>query len=193
MALTKTKTFSRIPKEIQNPNNSGIHPSKDVYAIYLDDNSAALVQSLDDFGAVILNYIADQSSLERWELDANYFDEFINENVWEAFVFEMEKDKAKDAETQTVGNSAIVLNGLNVSHSLDTINAGHVLLGVLASSLLAEETLSNFGKAGNFGLAAYNLDRTDSTFENNGATIESRGTSEAEGSTSTLGTGEAYC
>ena len=68
-----------------------------------------------------------------------------------------------------------------------------MLLRVLASSLLAEETLSNSSKTGNFELAIYNLDKTNLTFENNSATTESCSTSEAEGSTSTLGIGKVYC
>jgi hypothetical protein len=82
----------------------------------------------------------------------------------------MKKDKTKDAKTQTVENSATVFDALNVSRSLDTINARHVPLdsrGVSASLFLVEETLNNSGKAlSNFERAAYDLDKTDSTSEN---------------------------
>jgi hypothetical protein len=119
----------------------------------------------------------------------------------------MKKDETKDVETQTVENSATVFDALNVSHSLDTINAGHVPLdsrGVSTSSFSVEETLNNSGEApSNFERAACNLNKTDSTSENgqhqpkeqqpvnNGATTGSHSTSKTEGSIGTIDTGKA--
>lgn len=187
--------------------------SRDIYDISLnDDNLAALDQSPSSSGAVTPNYTAAQGFQEPWELlDETYFDQFINADAWEPPVVEMEKDKTKDADTHTVNNSTTALNGLNVSQSLDTINAGHLPLdstGVSASSFSVEETSSNSGEApGNFEWAACNPDRTNSTSdgqhpendqhqpeeqqpENKDTTIGSHGTSDAEGSIGTLGTGE---
>jgi hypothetical protein len=78
-------------------------------------------------------------------------------------------EKAENAETQKTENSFTVLNGLNVSYSLDTINTVHIPLdakGVSLSSFLVEETLSNSNRGlANFEWGAY-PNRTDLTFEN---------------------------
>jgi hypothetical protein len=155
-------------------------------------------QSPNDSGATMPNDTAARGSLEPWDSDPSYFDQFIHGDVWKIYLVEMEK--AEDAETQTTENSFTVLDGLNVSHSLDTINAVHMPLdskGVSSSSFSVEETPRNSdGGLANFEWGAY-PDRTDLTSENsqhqpekNGATT-GHGTSEAEYPISILGTGKA--
>jgi hypothetical protein len=204
MAST-SKTLSRIPKKVRNPKNPAIYSSEDIYAINDDDDWPALGQSPNDSIAVIPNYTADQGFPEQWESDPNFFDEFIDKDAWEDPVVEMENDNSKEAEAPTVDKSAIVLNGLNASYCLDSINAGHMppdSTGDSASPFLAENTLCNSGEVpGSIGRGACNPDRTGLTFghgqhkaeeqqlEKTFATTGSHDTSKTN---SSIGTGETY-
>jgi hypothetical protein len=206
MSSTKCKTLSRMPKKIRDPKD--YVSSVDIYDIDLDyDNLVVLDHDSNDSGAVMPN-CTDHDSRESSEFDLDYFDtliddsdgvdKFIDECAWKSPVLETEKDKTKDAETQTVDNTAIVLNG-------DTTIAGLVppeTAEVPTSSSSTKEVSSEvFDK---IDWDAFLADETDWTPINgqrhpeeqqpeiNSATTGSHSTSEAEGSICTLGTGEAY-
>jgi hypothetical protein len=207
MASTKCKTLSRITKKIQDPKDcvSGV----DIYDIDLDyDNFVVLDHDSNDSGAVTPNWTADHDRRGSLEFDLDYFDmlindsdgvdKFIDECARKYPVLETEKDETKDAETQTVDSTAIVLNG-------DTAIAG---LGppetaeIPTSSSSTKETSSEVFD--NINWDAFHADKTDWTPINgqrhseeqqpqiNSASTGSHGTSEVEGSICTLGTGEAY-
>jgi hypothetical protein len=207
MSSTKCKTLSRWPRRIRDPKD--YVSSVDIYDIDLDyDNLVILDHDSNDSGAVMPNCTADHDCRESLEFDLDYFDtliddsdgvdKFIDKCVWKSPVLETEKDKTKDSETQTDDNTAIVLNG-------DTAIAGLVppeTAEVPTSSSSTKETSSEvFDK---IDWDAFHADETDWTPINgqrhpeeqqpeiNSATMGSHGTSEAEGSICTLGTGEAY-